>query len=145
MAKHYSPSTKGFYDMTIHGDKMPEDVVEISDDEWRALLEANSRGRIIDTGSDGKPVARDLNDVELSVGRKAARNQMLSDTDWLVARHRDELDEGESSLMAAREEDHTTLTDAQYKALQAYRSRLRAITEHEDWPRVSFPVKPQGI
>jgi len=133
--KFYSPSEKGFFDTDVHGKDMPEDVIEISDETHAALLEAQSRGRIIDAGPDGTPIARDLNDQELSSGRRRARDQLLSETDWLVARHRDEKDA----------ESDTTLTGEQFEALQAYRARLRALTQQPGWPRVSFPARPEGI
>ena len=56
------------------------------------------------------------------------RNKLLSDTDWLVTRHRDEKDEGTG----------TTLTAKQFKELLRYRKALR------DWDKVSaFPAPPQ--
>jgi hypothetical protein len=135
MSKYWSPSDKGFYDDEIHGDDKPGDVVEITDEEHASLLEAQSRGRIIDTGKDGKPIARDLNDKELSVGRKRARDQLLTETDWLVNRHRDEID---SDIT-------TTLSSDQYRSLQEWRVALRNLTEHPDFPRVQFPTRPEGI
>ena len=60
--------------------------------------------------------------------KKARRNQLLADTDWLVTRHRDEKDEGSG----------TTLTAKQFKELLRYRKALR------DWDKVSaFPAPPQ--
>ena len=47
--------------------------------------------------------------------KKARRNRLLADTDWLVTRHRDEKDEGTG----------TTLTAKQFKAVLAYRKALR--------------------
>ena len=59
--------------------------------------------------------------------KKARRNQLLADTDWLVTRHRDEKDEGSG----------TTLTAKQFKDVLRYRKALR------DWDKVSpLPVKP---
>ncbi|ANI54418.1 phage tail protein [Pseudomonas sp. DR 5-09] len=56
---------------------------------------------------------------------RAWRDVQLSVTDALVARHRDELEEGGS----------TYLTAEQYAELQAYRRQLR------DWPQGSqFPL-----
>ena len=47
--------------------------------------------------------------------KKAQRNKLLADTDWIVTRHRDEKDEGSG----------TTLTAKQFKAVLAYRKALR--------------------
>lgn len=59
--------------------------------------------------------------------KKGRRDQLLSETDWLVTRHRDEKDEGGG----------TTLTAKQFKELLRYRKALR------DWDKVSaLPVRP---
>lgn len=42
--KYYSPSTKGFYDIEFHGDNIPDDVVEITDQYHSELLEKQSQG-----------------------------------------------------------------------------------------------------
>jgi len=56
--KYYSASRRGFFSEEIHGNKMPDDVVEITRDEWQALLHAqNHEGKQIVPGPDGKPVA----------------------------------------------------------------------------------------
>lgn len=52
----YSPSTKGFYSPDINTD-IPEDVVEISYEQWQSLLNSQSAGKLITTGEDGGPVA----------------------------------------------------------------------------------------
>lgn len=57
MSKFYSPSTNGFYDRAIHGEAMPTDAVEISDEQHAALLDANAHGLVIRAGADGRPVA----------------------------------------------------------------------------------------
>lgn len=60
--------------------------------------------------------------------KKGRRDQLLSETDWLVTRHRDEKDEGSG----------TTLTAKQFKELLRYRKALR------DWDKVSaLPVRPE--
>lgn len=51
-----SKSTRGFYDAAIHGDNMPADVVEITDEEHVALMEGQSAGQIIAWGDDGFPL-----------------------------------------------------------------------------------------
>lgn len=51
---YYSPHTKGFY---TPAQATPADAIEISDEEYFALLEAQSHGAQIVAGEDGKPVA----------------------------------------------------------------------------------------
>lgn len=71
----YSPATKFFYSAAIHGApiiftdesaevpnpdcKMPADVVEITEAEHAALLEAQSQGKRIEADESGRPVAVD--------------------------------------------------------------------------------------
>ena len=66
--------------------------------------------------------------------RKAMRISLLSATDWLSIRHRDQGDAGQP----------TSLTADQYAELLAYRQALR------DWPvsgdySEGFPVKPSWL
>ena len=55
----YSQFTGGFYTRAIHGDAIPSDAVEITDDEHAALLHAQSQGKVIQADKDGTPVAVD--------------------------------------------------------------------------------------
>jgi hypothetical protein len=57
MTKHYSKSAGGFYTSEIH-DQMPSDVVEITEQEWRDLLNGQSQGKVI-KAVDGKPALVD--------------------------------------------------------------------------------------
>ena len=43
----YSPTTKGFYNNIIHGDKLPDDVVEITEEEHQNLLLGEINGQLI--------------------------------------------------------------------------------------------------
>ena len=54
----YSSSTNGFYDPEINT-TIPEDAVEISHDDWQSLLDAQSKGKIIQPDGKGYPVAID--------------------------------------------------------------------------------------
>ena len=53
--KYYSPKTRGFYTPEIHGENMPDDVVEISDARWQELLDAQSRGQRLTHNENGLP------------------------------------------------------------------------------------------
>ena len=55
----YSPSKNGFYDTIIHGDNIPADAVEITDEEHQALLAGQSAGLRIVPDLDGRPVLVD--------------------------------------------------------------------------------------
>jgi hypothetical protein len=54
---HYSPITKSFYHPAVHGSNIPTDAVEITDEEHRALLAAQARGKTIRPDANGYPVA----------------------------------------------------------------------------------------
>ncbi|MGU5686639.1 hypothetical protein ACV1DN_20915 [Aeromonas allosaccharophila] len=51
----YSKSTGGFYDVAIHGDNMPGDVVEITAEEHVGLLAGVSARQGIESDADGYP------------------------------------------------------------------------------------------
>ena len=59
MTHFYSPSVRGFYATEIHGSAMPSDVVPVTDDDYRALFEAQAEGKEIVPGEGGHPVAQD--------------------------------------------------------------------------------------
>ena len=52
----YSATTKGFYLPAIHGDAIPSDAVEITDEAHRLLTEGQSSGMVISTDANGVPV-----------------------------------------------------------------------------------------
>lgn len=53
--KYYSASTGGFYASEIHGDNIPADAKEITDEQHAILLEGQSSGSVITAGKDGYP------------------------------------------------------------------------------------------
>lgn len=58
------------------------------------------------------------------------RNQLLADSDWLMLRHRDQIDSGMP----------TTLTQEQFEETLVYRQALR------DWDKVSvLPAAPSFL
>lgn len=122
-----SKSTGGFYDPSIHT-TMPSDVVEITSAYHAELLDGQAKGQIISWNDDGYPVLIDPpppTPEELAAIERAWRNVQLVATDGVVARHRDEIEEGSP----------TTLTAAQYTELQTYRRELR------NWPVAGeFPL-----
>jgi hypothetical protein len=55
----YSAQTGGFYNAEIHGESIPADVVEITEQEWKDLLDGQSNGKEIVADSRGYPVLQD--------------------------------------------------------------------------------------
>ncbi|QGA51443.1 phage tail assembly chaperone [Pseudomonas brassicacearum] len=122
-----SKSTRSFYDATIHT-SMPDDIIEISSEVHAELLAGQSEGKVINWGDDGLPMLVDPplpSDEVLAAIERAWRDRCLLETDGVVTRHRDELEEGVE----------TTLSASQYTELQAYRRALR------NWPEAGeFPL-----
>lgn len=68
--KFVSRSMRGFYSLEIHGKDMPDDVVAISDEDYSALLRAQSEGLIIDWSGE-LPVA--VSPPPLTLTERSAR------------------------------------------------------------------------
>lgn len=132
---YYSSSVNGFYAQSIHGDSMPKDVRPIDYEAYLSLLEEQGRsGKRIMPNDQGDPVLMDQEPPTLNQRRASAlswRANQLAETDGLVARHRDELERGE-----------TTLSLAQYQALQTYRKALRDWPQSEYFPGAEFQPPP---
>ncbi|WP_224825762.1 hypothetical protein [Cognatishimia sp. MH4019] len=52
----YSAQTKGFYSRAVHGDQIPDDAVDITDERYAQLLDGQKSGHTIDGDSKGQPV-----------------------------------------------------------------------------------------
>lgn len=77
----YSEKTGGFYDKKIHADKMPADAAEISDENYAALFDAQSKGAQIKADAEGKPFAAFPNPptlAELKTAKKAEITQAFN-------------------------------------------------------------------
>ncbi|BBP69204.1 hypothetical protein PHLH6_12080 [Pseudomonas sp. Seg1] len=123
---HYSPSKNGFYDPGFTG-RVPIDVVPITAEEHLRLLDGQSRGLIIEAGPQGFPILKArpaLTAEQLATAERYWRDQRLAETDGIVARHRDEQEEGQN----------TTLAPEEYGQLQSYRRTLRSWPEAGEFP-----------
>lgn len=56
---YYSNSLGTFYDPQTHGAEFPDDAIELTDDEFQALMLGQAMGKLISIGEDGKPVLID--------------------------------------------------------------------------------------
>lgn len=136
MAKFYScidEARGGFFDSDVHGEvgspgcTIPNGAKEVTDELHADLVAAQSEGKLIVPDRDGYPVAIDPPppDAEaLAEAERAWRDAQLALTDPLVSRHRDEVEEGGSTTLAAE----------QYTELQAYRRQLRNWPQGEEFP-----------
>lgn len=123
----FSASTCGVYVPGINTSDIPADVIEIPRAYWVSLLqELAVTAKMISVRADnGYPVLVDtppLAPEEAANVERLWREKQLLTTDSLVARDRDELEDGGG----------TTLSSDQYAELQAWRRALR------DWPQASF-------
>ncbi len=133
-----SKSTRGFYDPTIHT-TMPDDAVEMPEGLHAELLTGQSEGKIIAWVDDGCPVLVDppLPSQEvLAANERVWRDGQLAATDGVVSRHRDEVESGLPTTLAAE----------QYTALQVYRQQLRNWPQGAEFPLVDHrPIAPPWL
>lgn len=125
MKIYYSSTTKGFYLKDVHGDNMPPDCIEITEDEHKNLLEAQSNGKQIVPDNNGRPIAIVPKPREITWDEiKKIRNGKLSETDWIML--------GDANPKPSKE------------AWLIYRQALRDITNTFSDPNsVVWPEKPQ--
>lgn len=84
----YSKTTNGFYDPAINFN-IPEDVVEISAERHKELMQGQASGKIIKSDDKGFPELADkppLTEEELKKINNDKFRQYLKDTDWYVTR-----------------------------------------------------------
>jgi len=93
----YAKSTGGFYDLSIHGDNIPADAVEITDAEHSALLEGQSSGKIISADSFGAPILTDpakateeqvWESIKAERDRRQLEGGVLVDGHWFLSTER---------------------------------------------------------
>lgn len=73
----YSKSTGGFYDTAIHGENVPSDAVEVSEDQYATLMAGQTEGKRIIADKKGQPIladqpAKTLEQLALEVGANRA-------------------------------------------------------------------------
>jgi hypothetical protein len=123
MSKYFfCPETLGLYPGAPYGDAIGKECIELSEAEYRELA-----GHALALNAEGRPVlvaSLPLTAEQLEAAERAWRDGELIRTEWLIARHRDEVDMT----------NPTTLSAEQYGELLAWRQLLR------DWPEsAAFP------
>lgn len=84
---YFSKSTLGFYDKFIHGTGIPADAVEVTTENYAALMAAQASGQIVQASEGGRPVAVDRLDPtteEQAVTVRAERDRRIAATDYLI-------------------------------------------------------------
>lgn len=80
-------------------------------------------------------ITQEQQTLQLASSLRALRDVAISETSWLVDRHRDEQD----AAIA------TTLTAEQYADLLAYRQQLRDLPSATGWPAIEIPPPPAWL
>lgn len=134
----YSPSTRGFYDDTIHA-KLPTDAVAISEEDRAELLAGEAQGLQISVDATGWPVL--MKPMPQTAEQEAAVERNWRDSALLLPcamrdRHRDEVELGGA----------TTLTAEHYAVLLLYIQQLRDWPQSDQFPMIEHrPVAPPWI
>lgn len=131
--KKYSASSNSFYDTAINTD-IPEDAVDMTDDEWAAMLDGQAAGQIIEAGSDGKPMLteRVLTAGEITAQTEAKKRGLRAVADSTITPLQDAAD-----LDIATEAETAAL--AAWKQYRVLLNRVDTSTA----PDISWPVQPE--
>ena len=109
-----SKSTRGFYDAAIHGDNMPDDVVEITAEEHAELLDGQSNGKLIDFDEVGRPFLAEPpvpTAEQVQVQANAEARAYLISTDWYVIRLQETGQAVPEDIRTARAEARASVVD----------------------------------
>lgn len=140
MKRFYSQSTGCCYLSSLHL-TMPADAVLIDDERFDEVIANPPADKIRGHDANGLPVlidppAHSPSIADLEVVERTWRDGQVSGTEWLVTRHRDELD-----MQLA-----TTLTAEQFAELLVYRQALRDWPQDSRFPDTEFrPMAPPWI
>ena len=115
---------EGFYPTQIEGS------VEITDEYWQELLDAQSQGKQITTDKNGEPVALfpTVTTDQLITQAKAKRVSLIVDVEWRISRYKGEVVLG------------LTPTEPLLPILE-YIQALRDITSQAEFPNnITWPI-----
>jgi hypothetical protein len=127
-----------FYDDARSPAPEGANTIALTDAQRRMLLNGLAAGRRMAVDENNAPALLDPlppSDDTLAEVKRTKRDQALTATDWIVARHQDE------TLLG----DGTTLTAEQFATLLAYRKALRELPEANGWPHVDLPAAPDFV
>lgn len=133
----YSANTGGFYTPQINGENIPGDAVEITEDKYLKLLQAQSNGKIITSDDNGNPVAIDPpapTKDELIADAEYKRQQLLAHADAVMLDWRTELMLGEIS----------DANKAKLSAWLAYKNEVKSVDVTTDPDHVNWPTPPEA-
>lgn len=83
--KYYSPSTGGFFATEIHGNNIPQDAIEITDEYHQELLDLQSSGNVIQfLNGDVVAAPRTFTQAEQNQLEVDNARRYLKDTDFYM-------------------------------------------------------------
>lgn len=141
--QYFSPSELAFYPAELRQQyeavgTWPLDAVAISAERYDQVRGEEAQGRVICADVTGQPQTEarpPMSAEQVAAIERKWRDGQLAATDGLVARHRDELETGE-----------TTLQVTQYQELQVWRKLLREWPQSTEFPDVQHrPPVPVWI
>ncbi|WP_289138884.1 phage tail assembly chaperone [uncultured Pseudomonas sp.] len=145
MKFYFSPSTTAFFRSDIHGEpgsddcSMPDDVLEVASEVFERMLRVREEGGRVVPDEDGLPIAAPAllpTSEELAEKERRWRDQVISTSEWIVTRHRDEVDMGQE----------TQITPEQFSELLRYRQALRDWPTAEGFPAADLrPTRPEWL
>ena len=99
----YSKINNGFYSVEIHGEAVPSDCVEITDEQYKNLLEAQAGGKKITSDDSGYPIAVDRTDNRTYAEKRAAEYPPSADyLDGVVKGDQAQIDAYIAACMAVK-------------------------------------------
>ncbi len=143
MKFYFSPSVTAFYRSDISGElgsdecSMPDDVLEVSSELFERLSRVREQGGRVVPDENGIPIAAPAllsTSEELAEKERHWRDLVISTTEWIVTRHRDEVDMGQETMITA----------GQFSELLRYRQALRDWPTVEGFPNVDLRPNPPG-
>lgn len=145
MKFYFSPSTTAFYRSDISGElgsdecSMPDDVLEVASEVFERMLRVREEGGRVVPDEDGLPIAAPAllpTSEELAEKERRWRDKVISTSEWIVTRHRDEVDMGQE----------TQITPEQFSELLRYRQALRDWPTAEGFPAADLrPTRPEWL
>lgn len=124
----YPESMKELYENSPDG--WPEDAVEISEELYNSLLEGQSRGKVIASGRDGKPLLSDPVIDHIAIA-EAEKNLLVSEAEEMIL-----------PLQRAVKYDIASDEEKQrLKAWEIYSVKLSRI-DTSAAPEIEWPEKP---
>lgn len=129
--KYYSFSTKGYYTPEVHGENMPSDVIEMTDEIYNQVFEAQCNGYVLEAcnvnGLKAVPPPAKTKE-EKAADARFERDNLLSDLDKLV----------NNPIR------WSAYSDAYKTALTTYRQNLLDVPQQVGFPdNVVFPKVPK--